>query len=130
MLSAFLGSSGEVIQVCEDDMSQIMKNVCHGPLKSGTNVLEAKRHDTICESTPGGSECGFVLIGWVNLNLVVARETIHEGQSLVAYTIIDNLVDKGRWKIVFGTGVIEVTKISTDANSALFFVNRDGVGDP
>jgi hypothetical protein len=70
------------------------------------------------------------LIGWVNLNLVVARETVHEGQSLVAGTIIDNLVDKGCWKIVFGTGVIEIMKVRTDADSALFFVNRDGVGDP
>jgi hypothetical protein len=38
-----------------------------------------------------------------------------------------NLVDKWHWKIVFGTGVIEVTKIGTDTNSALFFVNRDEV---
>ena len=26
-----------------------------------------------------GSECGFVLIGWVNLNLIITRETVHEG---------------------------------------------------
>jgi hypothetical protein len=63
----------------------------------------------------------------VNLNLVVARETIHEGQSLVAGTIINNLVDKRHWKIVFGTGVIEIMKVSADTNSALFFVDRDGV---
>jgi hypothetical protein len=93
-------------------------------------VLEAKRHDTIRKSAPGGSECGFVLIGWVNLNLVVARETIHEGQSLVTGAIIDNLVDKGHWKVVFGTGMIEIAKVCTDTDSALFFVNRDGVGDP
>jgi hypothetical protein len=47
MLSAFLGSIGEIIQVGEDDLSQIMKNICHGVLKSGTSVLEAKRYDTI-----------------------------------------------------------------------------------
>jgi hypothetical protein len=39
-----------------------MKNVCHGALKSGSNILEAKRHDMICKSAPRGSECGFVLI--------------------------------------------------------------------
>jgi hypothetical protein len=127
MLSAFLGSSSEIIQVGEDDLSQIMKNVCHGALESGTNILEAKRHDTICKSTPRGSECGFVLIGWVNLNLVVARETVHEGQSLVANTIIDNLVDKGCWKIVFGTSVIEITKVCTDMDSACFLLTGTGL---
>jgi hypothetical protein len=107
-----------------------MKDVCHGSLECHSSVLEAKRHDTICESTPGGSECGFVLISWVNLDLVVARETVHEGQCLVTGAIIDNLIDKGCGKVVFGTGVIEVAKIHTDMNSALFFVNRDRVGDP
>jgi hypothetical protein len=130
MLSAFLGSSCEVIQVCENDMSQIMKDVGHGPLKSGADILEAKWHDTICKGAPRGSECGFVLIDWMNLDLVVARETIHEGQSLVTHAIIDNLVDEGRWKIVFWTSVIEVVKVCTDTDSALFFVNRDRVGDP
>jgi hypothetical protein len=130
MLSAFFGASGEIVQVGENDLSQIMKNVCHGTLESGSCILEAERHDTIRKSAPGGSECGFVLIGWVNLNLVVARETIHEGQSLVTGAIIDNLVDKGHWKVVFGTGVIEIAEVCTDTDSALFFVDRDGVGDP
>jgi hypothetical protein len=107
-----------------------MKNVCHGALESGSRILEAERHDTICKGTPRGSECGFVLIGWVDLNLVVAREAIHEGKSLVADTIIDNLVNEGCWKIVFGTSMIEIMKIHTNTNSALFFVYRDGVGDP
>ena len=66
----------------------------------------------------------------MDLDLVIARETVHEGQGLVIGEIIDNLVNKGRWKVVFGTGVIEVVKIHTDTNNALFFVNRDGVGEP
>jgi hypothetical protein len=48
----------------------------------------------------------------------------------VTCTVIDNLVDEGRWKIVFGTGVIEIAKIRTDMDGALFFVNGDRVGDP
>jgi hypothetical protein len=72
----------------------------------------------------------FVLISWVNLNLVVAKEIIYEGYSLMAGTIIDNLVDDGRWKVIFGIGVTEIAKVCTDTNGALFFVNRDGIGDP
>ena len=78
MLSAFLGSSGEIVQVGEDDLIQIMKNVCHGLLECRIGIVEAKRHDTICESTPRGNECSFILIYWVYLNLVIARESIHE----------------------------------------------------
>jgi hypothetical protein len=128
MLSLFLRSSSEVIKVCEDDMSQIVKNVCHGPLERDVGILEAEWHDTIC--APRGRQCGFVLIGKVNLDLVVTRETVHEGQSLVTCAIIDYLVDEGCWKVVFGIGMIEVTKVHIDTDSALFFVNKDRVGDP
>jgi hypothetical protein len=31
---------------------------------------------------------------------------------------------------VSNTGMVEITKFSADTNSALFFVDRDGVGDP
>jgi hypothetical protein len=111
-------------------MRQIVKNVCHGPLESGISILEAKWHDTIRKGAPRGCECNFVLIGGVNLDLVVTRETIHEGQSLVTCAIIDYLVNEGCWKVVFGTSVIEIEEVRTDTDSAMFFVNRDRVGDP
>jgi hypothetical protein len=130
MLSSFLGSSSEVVQVSEDDVREIMENISHGPLECSTCVLESKGHDTIGKSTPWGGKCSFILICWVNLDLIVARETIHEGQSLVACTVIDNLVDERGREVVFGTSMIEIMKVSTNTNSALFFVNEDGVGDP
>jgi len=40
------------------------------------------------------------------------------------------LVDDGRWKVIFGIGVTEIVKVCTDTDGALFFVNRDGIGDP
>jgi hypothetical protein len=66
----------------------------------------------------------------MDLDLIVSGEPIHEGQGLMASTIIDNLVDERGWEVVFGTSMVEIMKVSADANSALFFVNRDGVGDP
>jgi hypothetical protein len=130
MLSLFLGSRSEVIQVSEDDVREIMENISHGPFKCSTCVLESKRNNTIRKSTPWGGKCGFILIYWMDLNLIVARETIHEGHSLVAFTIIDNLDDERGREVVFGTSMIEITKVGVDVNSALFFVNGDGVGNP
>jgi hypothetical protein len=84
----------------------------------------------ICKRTPQGNECGFVLIGWVDLNLVIAKESIHEGESLVADVIVDNLIDERRWEVVFWTCVIEIAKVGADANRALFFVDGYRVGNP
>jgi hypothetical protein len=130
MLSSLFGSSNEVVQISEDNVSKIMENIGHGPLKRSTYVLESKRHDTISEGTLRGSKSGFVLICWMDLNLIVAKEPIHKGQCLVANTIIDDLVDERGWEVVFGTSMVEITKVCVDANSAMFFVHKDGVRDP
>jgi hypothetical protein len=66
----------------------------------------------------------------MDLDFIIAGEPVHEGQCLVTGTIIENLVDERGWKVVFGTTMVEIVKVGVDANNALFFVNRDGVGNP
>ena len=48
----------------------------------------------------------------------------------MACVVVDNLIDERRWKVVFGTGVVEIAKVRAYTDSALFFVNGDRVGDP
>ena len=62
--------------------------------------------------------------------MVIARESIHKGESLVVNTVIDNLIDKRRWEVVFGTCMIEIVKVRANTDSDLFFVNGYRVGNP
>jgi hypothetical protein len=48
----------------------------------------------------------------------------------VACTVIDNLVDERGWEVLFVRSMTEIAKVGADVNSAMFLVNRDGVGDP
>ena len=48
----------------------------------------------------------------------------------MACAVIDNLIDERRWKVVFGTYVIEIAKVRADVDSALFFINMYKVGNP
>ena len=41
--------------------------------------------------------------------------------------IINNLVDERRWKIVFGTRVIEIMKVSANTDSAYFLLMGTGL---
>jgi hypothetical protein len=68
--------------------------------------------------------------GFVNLNLVIARESVHKGKSLVAGAVINNLINKGRWKIVFWTCIIKIAKVCENANGTLFFVDGYRVANP
>jgi hypothetical protein len=66
----------------------------------------------------------------VNLNLVIARESIHEGESFMAGAIVDNLIDERRWEVVFGTCIVEIAKIGANADRSLVFVDGYRVGNP
>jgi hypothetical protein len=66
----------------------------------------------------------------MDLDLIIGREPIHEGQGLMASTVIDNLIDERGWEVVFGTSMIDIAEVGADANNALVFVNGDGVEDP
>jgi hypothetical protein len=66
----------------------------------------------------------------VDLYLVIARKFVHKGESLMAGAVVDNFIDERRWKVVFGTCVIEIVKVCVNTDSALFFVDEYRVGNP
>jgi hypothetical protein len=69
-------------------------------------------------------------INWVDLDLIITREIVHEEQSLMAYAVVDNLIDERHWKVVFGTGVIKIAKVHANLDSVLFLFNGYRVGNP
>jgi hypothetical protein len=44
--------------------------------------------------------------------------------------IVDNLIDEGGRKVVFGTRFIDIPIINAYMNGALFLVNWDKIGNP
>ena len=48
----------------------------------------------------------------------------------MAGTSINDMVDERSWEIVLETCEIEITKISTNMNGTLFFINRNRIRNP
>ena len=71
-----------------------------------------------------------MLVGWENINLIVAGEAIHEGKNNAFGTVVDYLIDIGSREIVFWTNPIQISEFDTNPNSALIFVHMDYVGHP
>ena len=71
-----------------------------------------------------------MLIDGQHLNLIVAREAIHEWKYDTSSIVVDNLIDMWSRKVVLGTIFIQVSKIDTDSNGALLFIDRDNVRYP
>jgi hypothetical protein len=99
-------------------------------LKSGANVLETEREFPIGKSAPRTNKSSLMLILRNNVDLIIPRETIHQREYFTSGTIVDNMIDEGGRKVVFGTSFVDIPIINAYTNCALFLVNRDKIGNP
>ena len=58
-----------------------------------------------------------------DLDLVVSRKTIDEGEGLMFGACIDDLVDEWCGEVVFGTCPIEIVEFCANVNGTLFFIH-------
>ena len=103
-------------------MNEVAETVCHGAMEGGSSVFSCQGNDSICECAPWGCESSLVMIFFPDLNLVVSEKTIHEGKDLMYSACINDLINEGCWEVVFGTFPIQITKVYTNANGTLFFI--------
>jgi len=70
--------SWKVIQVRLYDVTDIVKSIGHRSLESGTGILETERELLISEGTPRTNKSRLMLVGGSYVDLVIAREAVHE----------------------------------------------------
>ena len=121
---------GYIIEIQLYDVLDIMKSIRHGALKSRTSVLQNERHFLVGKGTPRTNESSLVSIHGKNINLIIARETIHQREYFTPSTIVDDLVNKGGRKVVFRTSFVNVPIINAHTDHALFLVDWDKIGNP
>ena len=107
-----------------------MKIIRHSTLKHRASILKTEGKFPIGKSTPRTNKSSLMLILRSNVNLIIARETIHEREDFTSDAIIDNLIDEGGRKVVFQRSFVNIPIIKTYTNSASFLVNRDRIGNP
>jgi hypothetical protein len=105
-------------------MLEIMEIKRHGLLKGRSSIFETKGHLTIHECTSWTNKCRFVLVFEFDLYLIISKKIIHERESLATYTFINYLVDEWCEKIIFWTGLVQITKVHTYTNRALFLIDQ------
>ena len=69
-------------------------------------------------------------VGVAYLDFIIPRETIHEGEGFMSCKHIDNLVDEWGSVILLLKSFVKIVKIGTNTYGALFFHDRNRVGNP
>ena len=111
----------EVIQKYFDNCLEIMEDQGHRPLKCSSGVFKAERHFLICKRSPRTIKCHLMLVLRFNLYLIISEKSVHKGEHLATYTLIQNMIYK--WcREVFPS---RVTNSITERNSyGLGYHNR------
>ena len=121
VLCVVLRPRDEVVETNQHDVNEVVEAVFHGTLEGGSNIFQAKGHDSICKCAPRGCECLLVTVFFPDLDLVISEKTIHEGKGFMSDACIDDLVEERCGEVVFGTCPIEIAKVCANANGTLFF---------
>ena len=70
------------------------------------------------------------MVLFLDLDLVVAGKSIHEGEGLMSGACIDDLVDERGGEVVFGTCPIKITEVCANVNGTLFFIHENMIRNP
>ena len=130
MLNSLTRMCRKIIKVGFNNGFYVMKSKVHGSLKGCPCIFQSKGNFSIRKCTPRANESSFMLVFRFDLDLIVAGETIHKREHLTPRTCIYDLVNKWCGVIVLRLGFIEVSKVCTNMNSPLLFINRNRVGHP
>ena len=75
-------------------------------------------------------ECclSFVFLG--HFDLILAGESIHEGEEHVGSSIIDQSIDMWQWKVVLGASPVQILIVDTHVYFPIFLRHENNVGGP
>ena len=100
------------------------------PLESGTGILQAEGHHLVTIQTFVGDKGRLLLILRIHSNLVVAGESIHETQQLVAGSSVDQLINLREREAIFWASLVEVCIVDADPPLAASFLHHYHIGQP
>ena len=79
------------------------------------------------ECAPWGCECRFVMVFFLDLDLVVPEKNVHERKGFMSSACIDDLVNEQSGEVVFGTCPIKIVEVYANVNGTLFFIHGNRI---
>src|ERR1043165_1134985 len=111
-------------------MNHVMKQCHHGTLVSGACVLQSERHNLVTESTLLCNKSSLLHVFGSHFDLIVTRETIHEGENLMLSGVVNQDINMRKWKIVFRTRFVQISVIHTHSYLAILLGHRHHISHP
>ena len=96
----------------------------------GTNILEAKGHQSVMIYIPRCNEGRLFFIFLIYQNFVMACVTIQKLQHLVLSTIVNQNMNILQRKIILRASFVEISVVDTNLDFPIFFGDQNNIGQP
>lgn len=130
MFGSFFQMSRQGIQIYFSNIIYVVKHIGHGPPKCFSNIFKTERSFLLGKNSPQPNENYHLLVLRSDLNLVIVRESIHEGKYLTYNRVIDGIINERSRVIVFQKSLIQIMKIGTHSNVSLLISYWNKIGYP
>ena len=111
-------------------VNHVMEQSYHGSLIGFPSVLQSKGHNFVTESAPLCGESRLFHVFGCHLDLIVTRETFHEGKDLVLHGVVTQNINVGKRKVILGDCPVQILVVHTHLYLAVLFRYRDYVSNP
>ena len=102
----------------------------HKCLKGGRSIAKAKEHDYRFAKTKWSDKCGFPLVFFLNMDIVVPPSDIELGKKGRILHVINQLRDEGKRVSIVNGMAVQVAVVLAGSKGSVFFGNKEEQGSP
>ena len=96
----------KIIQIWLDKIIDVVEGKVHYLLKGCSEIFQTEWHFLVHEGTPRTNKSRFMLVFWLDLDLIISEKSIHKRKYFATRTRINDLIYKGSGVVVLGTHFI------------------------
>ena len=96
----------QIIQVWLDNILDIVKGKNHCSMEGSSDIFQTEGHFLVRKVPLRIDEGHFMLVFWLNLNLIILKKIIHKRKDFTTRTSINNLVDEWCGVVILQTCLV------------------------
>lgn len=127
MFIEILGENEDIIEVDSDFAlsDQVLEYVVHHPLEGGWGIGETKEHYSGFKKSTVHPERSFLLISFLDLDIVVSPANIKFGEILGALELVNEFRDEGEWVAVFDRHFVQLAVVLYGTEQAILLFDEE-----
>ena len=108
--------------------NHVSEDMVHECLKHGRSIAKAKEHNHRFVKTKGSDKCGFPLVFFMNLDIVISPSNVELGQKGRILHVSNQFRNEGKRVSVVNSMAVQVAVVLAGSKGSVFLGNEEEWG--